>query len=380
MSPRPCSRQAAPARSSSVKRRGGSSAMRSRASRSKSTRAKPPCGDCSSSYRALHRSCGASTPRWSAATASSPSCGRPSSARRRERRAQLFTVLGEAGIGKTRLARELASSLAGEASVLTGRCLSYGEGITFWPLREIVEQAAGGRTLTDLLAGEERAEVIADRLGAALGQAEGAVAAEETFWAFRKLFEALAGEQPLVLCLRGRPLGRAYPARPRRAPRRLDPRGSSAARLPCPPRAARSTPGLGRWQGQRDVDPARATLAGRQHGARRRAGRGASPRRRDSGRSRQRRETRSSSSRCSPCSPRTAAATARCTLPPAIHALLASRLERLSAEERRPPRASVRRGRKLPRRRGGGPLARGGAPARRRRGSRVSSARNSSRP
>ena len=52
----------------------------------------------------------------------------------RERTAVLFTILCPAGIGKTRLAQELARSLAREATVLTGRCLSYGEGITYWPV------------------------------------------------------------------------------------------------------------------------------------------------------------------------------------------------------------------------------------------------------
>ena len=53
----------------------------------------------------------------------------------------LATVLGEAGIGKTRLVHELAVQVAAEARVLTGRCLPYGDGITFWPLRELLAQA-----------------------------------------------------------------------------------------------------------------------------------------------------------------------------------------------------------------------------------------------
>ena len=62
---------------------------------------------------------------------------------RREGEANLLTAVGEAGVGKSRLARELVDRLASEATVLTGRCLSYGEGIAFWPLREAVIQAAG---------------------------------------------------------------------------------------------------------------------------------------------------------------------------------------------------------------------------------------------
>jgi class 3 adenylate cyclase len=66
---------------------------------------------------------------------------------KRERRCHLVTVVGLAGIGKTRLVQELARSIGAEATVLTGRCLSYGEGITYWPVREIVGQATGDATI-----------------------------------------------------------------------------------------------------------------------------------------------------------------------------------------------------------------------------------------
>ena len=59
-----------------------------------------------------------------------------------ERSCRLGTIVGPPGIGKSRLARELVA-LAGEARILVGRCLPYGEGITFWALGEIVKGQTG---------------------------------------------------------------------------------------------------------------------------------------------------------------------------------------------------------------------------------------------
>ncbi len=66
-----------------------------------------------------------------------------------ERRSHLLTILGEAGIGKTRLAGELVSSLGAEATALYGRCVSYGEGATYLPMTEIVRQAVPKRPRDD---------------------------------------------------------------------------------------------------------------------------------------------------------------------------------------------------------------------------------------
>ncbi len=54
------------------------------------------------------------------------------------RSCSLFTVLGAAGVGKSRLTAEFLRDL--DATVLRGRCLSYGEGITYWPVVSIVKQ------------------------------------------------------------------------------------------------------------------------------------------------------------------------------------------------------------------------------------------------
>jgi class 3 adenylate cyclase/tetratricopeptide (TPR) repeat protein len=117
----------------------------------------------------------------------------------RERRCHLVTVFGVAGIGKSRLSQELVGSVESEALVLTGRCLSYGEGITYWPMREIVAQATGERSVRELLEGGAEADAIAERIESALGTGTGGAVKEEIFWAVRRLVEALAGARPLLL-------------------------------------------------------------------------------------------------------------------------------------------------------------------------------------
>ena len=56
----------------------------------------------------------------------------------REQRCHLFTVLGAAGVGKSRLLAEFLDGL--DATILHGRCLDYGEGITFWPVVSVLKQ------------------------------------------------------------------------------------------------------------------------------------------------------------------------------------------------------------------------------------------------
>jgi DNA-binding SARP family transcriptional activator len=123
-------------------------------------------------------------------------------ATRTDRRCRLLVVAGEPGIGKTRLAREFLSEVANEAKVLVGGCASYGDGATWLPLREVLP-AAGAETpeaLSSLLSAEqEDGELVARRIAAAIGLAEEPGLLEETNWAFRRLFETLATQRPLVL-------------------------------------------------------------------------------------------------------------------------------------------------------------------------------------
>jgi DNA-binding SARP family transcriptional activator/tetratricopeptide (TPR) repeat protein len=115
-----------------------------------------------------------------------------------------LTTIGEPGIGKSRIARELASMIESEAWVLTGHCPAYGEGNTFWPLREVVEAAAGGvetGALLDLLQDEEDAEQIAKHVMAITGSAEWEGSLGALFPMMRRFFEALARERPVVLIL-----------------------------------------------------------------------------------------------------------------------------------------------------------------------------------
>jgi class 3 adenylate cyclase len=101
-----------------------------------------------------------------------------------EQRCQLVTVVGDAGLGKSRLAAEALASI--EARVVHGRCLPYGVGITYWPVVEVVKQLNA---------------LPSDPAGAAairslLGESEAGTSAEEIAWAFRKLLEEQA---PLVV-------------------------------------------------------------------------------------------------------------------------------------------------------------------------------------
>src|SRR5215217_7066798 len=102
---------------------------------------------------------------------------------------ELVTVVGEAGVGKSRLVAEALDSI--EATVLRGRCPPYGEGITYWPVVEVLKQL-------DVTPPDKAA---AQAIGALLGETPVTSSAEEIAWAFRKTLEHAAAQQPLVVVL-----------------------------------------------------------------------------------------------------------------------------------------------------------------------------------
>ena len=122
----------------------------------------------------------------------------------RERRCRLATIVGPAGIGKSRLGNELLSVAGVDATVLVGRCLPYGEGVTYWPLRGLVLGAVGqlsAERIAEHLEGVEDAKRIAALIADAVGAGDAPSASEDTFWAVRRFLEHLARERPLIVAL-----------------------------------------------------------------------------------------------------------------------------------------------------------------------------------
>lgn len=109
-----------------------------------------------------------------------------------ERSCQVLTVLGAAGVGKSRLVADVIDTFHGTATVAVGRCLPYGDGLTWWPLVE----ALGTSGLLEQLGADEPALARAAEVLKPTGEAVGT---EEAFWAMRKALEALARQRPVVL-------------------------------------------------------------------------------------------------------------------------------------------------------------------------------------
>jgi class 3 adenylate cyclase/tetratricopeptide (TPR) repeat protein len=123
------------------------------------------------------------------------------------RACRLVTVVAPAGTGKSRLLHEFLERAGAAVTQLRGRCLSYGDGITFWPLAEVARAAAGIENDDPLETAAAKLRALADpggedvteRLAAAIGLSDRSFPVQETFWAARRLFELLAADRPLVV-------------------------------------------------------------------------------------------------------------------------------------------------------------------------------------
>jgi predicted ATPase len=124
-----------------------------------------------------------------------------------ERAPRLVTVVGAPGVGKSRLVEEVLASV--DAEVLRGRCLPYGDGITYWPIVEMLTRRAEvtehdgpeevRAKLGRLAGGTPDDPAVVDRLAQLLGVAGVAASTEEMHWAVRTLLERLARERPVVV-------------------------------------------------------------------------------------------------------------------------------------------------------------------------------------
>ena len=117
----------------------------------------------------------------------------------------LVTVAGQAGVGKSRLIGELMATLADRATVAKGRCLPYGDGITYWPIREVLHRLAGvderhsPGDIRHLLRDIQSPDDSVDPLAALVGLDAPPQRQDELFWSARRALEHVAERGPLVL-------------------------------------------------------------------------------------------------------------------------------------------------------------------------------------
>jgi class 3 adenylate cyclase/tetratricopeptide (TPR) repeat protein len=118
------------------------------------------------------------------------------------RSVRLVTVIGDAGMGKSRLIHEAIKRHGTNATVLRGRCLPYGDGITFWPLVEmasaVVRTDDSPEEALERLRELTKDDDVATRLAAAIGLSTATFPLHETYWAARRFLEGLAERQPVI--------------------------------------------------------------------------------------------------------------------------------------------------------------------------------------
>jgi class 3 adenylate cyclase/tetratricopeptide (TPR) repeat protein len=128
---------------------------------------------------------------------------------RASRTCRVVTVVAPAGVGKSRLLREFLDRTGDEAGHLRGRCLSYGDGITFWPLAEMAREAAGidnddpleiATSKLGSLLGPALVDVT-ERIAAAIGLSERSFPVQETFWAVARFLQHVGRDRPLIVLL-----------------------------------------------------------------------------------------------------------------------------------------------------------------------------------
>jgi class 3 adenylate cyclase/tetratricopeptide (TPR) repeat protein len=128
-----------------------------------------------------------------------------------EQSCHLAGVLGPGGVGKSRLVHELVEGLGGRAAVLRAHCLQRGSDVTLWPLVEIVRQAArissddspelARSRVAELVHGEERGDLVTERVAQMLGVIAETERPEGTLWAVHRLLQARARHDPLVVVI-----------------------------------------------------------------------------------------------------------------------------------------------------------------------------------
>jgi class 3 adenylate cyclase/tetratricopeptide (TPR) repeat protein len=128
-----------------------------------------------------------------------------------EQSCHLASVLGPGGVGKSRLVDEFVVGLGARAAILRTHCPQLGNSVTVWPLVEIVRQAAEissadspelARTrVAELVHGEERSDLVSERVAQMLGVVAEAERPEGTLWAVHRLLQARARRRPLVVVI-----------------------------------------------------------------------------------------------------------------------------------------------------------------------------------